>query len=492
MQRFCRQRPAITNSLKACSVTLLCAFVAGCSSSSAPNTTAQFISRLTSGNRPVVSEAPATCELAVDPFSEAINQAMNAAILAQSAQSDRQWNAVSLGWIQAIERMQAVPFNSPKKAFAQKKVTEYLKNLQVAQQKTSTTRSQLPFNSFDNALLDEQLLLYLSYVEAVGAPDILIVGSSRALLGVDPSQLQQSLAAKGNAGLKIFNFGVNGATAQFVDLLVRQVLTPEQLPQMIVLADGVRAFNSGRTDKTYSALVSSPGYKSVATGSRPKLPPQELAPGATCGNTRPEEDVIVPTDEAKNSQPLQVAQAAEVEVTASTSPLPPERWLIRQITIAQANTQANTTYQGSAIDANGFLTVEERFSPTEYYKQKPRVAGRYDADYQPFSMGGQQATALKRLQAFAREKQIPLVVVNLPVTNDYLDTVRRSREQQFRQFMQQRASQEGFIFVDMGDRFLNQNEYFTDPSHLNRYGAAAVSSQLAAESRIPWPIPRPQ
>jgi hypothetical protein len=150
----------------------------------------------------------------------------------------------------------------------------------------------------------------------------------------------------------------------------------------------------------------------------------------------------------------------------------------------------NTTgYNSFAIDANGFLPLDSRFDPKIYYQKNPRVAGRYDADYQPFSLAGQQATALNSVKAFARQQQIPLVFVNLPITQDYLDPVRRTREQQFQQLMQRQVGN-GFIFIDLGRQWLTQNEYFTDPSHLNRYGAAAVASQLATNTQIPWPQPQ--
>ncbi|HEY9708341.1 MAG TPA: hypothetical protein V6D48_09060, partial [Oculatellaceae cyanobacterium] len=97
---------------------------------------------------------------------------------------------------------------------------------------------------------------------------------------------------------------------------------------------------------------------------------------------------------------------------------------------------------------------------------------------------------LNSLKAFAEEQQIPLVFVNLPLSQDYLDSVRRTREQQFQQFMQRQVSP-GFVFINLGRQWLTQNQYFTDPSHLNRYGAAAVARQLAANSKIPWPQPSP-
>jgi hypothetical protein len=205
-------------------------------------------------------------------FARAIEKAQSAATLAQTARSQKDWDLVTSQWIQAIAAMQAVPPDHPRRAYAQKKVAEYLQNLVIAQQKASTLNSQLPFASFDNQIFDEQLRLYLSYVAAFGPPDVLIVGSSRALVGVEPRQLQQALAAQGKRGLRVFNLGVNGGTAQIVDLQLRQILTPDKLPRLILWADGVRAFNSGRVDRTYNSIVASAGYKRLQTGDRPTLP----------------------------------------------------------------------------------------------------------------------------------------------------------------------------------------------------------------------------
>lgn len=208
-----------------------------------------------------------------DGFTESINFATQASNLAQSANSKQDWDEVAALWVQAVAWMQAVPPGNSRRAFAEKKVVEYMKNLVYSQQQAGGARSSSASTvSFSSDLLDEQLELYLSYVAAVGPPDVLIVGSSRALQGVDPKQLKQSLAQTGHSGLKVFNFSVNGATAQVVDFQLRRLLKPEHLPQMIVWADGVRAFNSGRDDRTFDSIVDSEGSKLLATGVRPKLP----------------------------------------------------------------------------------------------------------------------------------------------------------------------------------------------------------------------------
>jgi hypothetical protein len=122
--------------------------------------------------------------------------------LAQSANSKQDWDEVATLWVQAVAWMQAVPPGSPRRAFAEKKVVEYMRNLTYSQQQAGATRSQASTVSFSSDLLNEQLELYLSYVAAVGPPDVLIVGSSRALQGVDPKQLKQSLVQRGSPELK--------------------------------------------------------------------------------------------------------------------------------------------------------------------------------------------------------------------------------------------------------------------------------------------------
>ncbi|MCU0518695.1 MAG: hypothetical protein MUC60_17875 [Oscillatoria sp. Prado101] len=453
---------------------------------------------------PATGDAPATVAQQIDPFREGVNRATRAARLARTAKTALEWNEVAVAWLEAVTWMQAVPPSSPKRAIAQKKVTEYLQNFSEVRKKAGSLDSRLPFPTFGSDLLDRQLLLYLSYLEAFGPPDILIVGSSRALQGVDPQALKQALAAKGYKGLEIFNFSVNGATARVVDLKLRELLSEEQLPRMILWADGVRAFNNGRADRTYNGIVSSPGYQQLQAGIRPSL--TEL-PEATAisprkpadpGNTS-RQDLLSPVTLAKYSKPASVfnpsshsSQALlgneDSENSEADPQLVPDRSRSRaepEFTVAQVTNRERALF--NAIDANGFLPVSARFSPGTYYRQNPRVAGQFDGDYASFKLGGAQAAALNSVVTFTKSVDIPLVFVNLPLTSDYLDAKRRSAEQQFVQDMQRRAKQTGFIFRNLSQPALARNEYFADPSHINRYGAAAVSRQLAQDQTIPWP-----
>lgn len=407
-----------------------------------------------------------------DRLTEGINQATSAALKAQSAKSAQDWDEVAEGWLSAIASLQSISPDSPERVYAQKKVTEYMRSLEVAQQRAAATSYQSQYPTFNNQLLDNQLVLYLSYVAAVGPPDILIVGSSRSLQGVDPRQMQQALAARGISGKKIFNFGVNGATAQVIDFLVRRLLTQDQLPKLIVWADGVRAFNSGRTDRTYNLILASPGYQRLISGDRPQ------------SSSPPDDPNTIHAKSLNNLVAQNQINNVAPNTFSSFNLLPFNSEKI----IAQNNVEGLTTdYSIAAVDANGFLPVNIRFNPVIYYRQKPRVAGLYDADYAAFQLGGKQEVALNNLMIFAKQRRISVVFVNLPLSQDYLDRTRQRYEQQFRRYMQRQATAKGFVFIDLSGQWRNQNGYFADPSHLNRFGAAAVANRIARDPRIPWP-----
>lgn len=302
------------------------------------------------------------------------------------------------------------------------------------------------FPSFNSPRLDQQVQLYARYLKTYGVPDVLIVGSSRALQGVDPVVLQEALAGQG-IPLKIYNFSINGATARVVELMLRQVLLPEQLPRLILWADGSRAFNSARRDLTYTGIAASEGYQKLLRGDRP-IPllrsALSLRDVTVCSDSRSQSDL----SETLLVQPLQ---------------------------------------QTGDLNLYGFQSVTARFDPGTYFRRFPRVPGRYDDNYVPFRLEGVQTQATVSIAAFARERRIPLVFISLPLSQDHLnDRTRQRAEQQFRRYMQRLANQNGFLFEDLSQQWGDRHHYFADPSHLNREGARAVALYLAASGNLPW------
>ncbi|HEY9641053.1 MAG TPA: DUF1574 domain-containing protein [Coleofasciculaceae cyanobacterium] len=353
--------------------------------------------------------------------------------------------------------------------------------------------------TFNSRQLDDKLKLYYQYLKEKGSPpDVLIIGSSRALRGVDPIALKQALSNLGYQNVSIFNFGINGATAQVADLVVEQLLTPEQLPRLILWADGARAFNSGTNDVTYNGIAASEGYRQLIAGQFP-------VPKLTASTSEPPANSIPKTG------------GINLSLTSSYKSL--DRWLsdrlasvsgiygdrdrlkhlfqeqFSQVWPTQASSNSPQTASASLsglqasqpVTPEGFLSLAVQFNPATYYQKYAKVTGEYDSDYEDFKIAGRQQTSLQSLLQFTQTRKIPVVFVNLPLTEDYLDPARHQHEQEFKEYMVALSmKQPGFTFRDLSELWTTKYGYFSDPSHLNRYGAYAVAHQLAQDPLIPW------
>lgn len=353
-----------------------------------------------------------------------------------------------------------------------------------------------PYPSFRSQQLDEKLALYHLRLQQGAPPDVLVVGSSRALRGIDPVALRQELASLGYADATVFNFGVNGATAQVVDFTLRRLLPPSQLPKLILWADGARAFNSGREDITYNAIATSEGYRELVNGrlalgtetidslAAAQVDAEASFPERSLADSYQEMDRWFSDQlsslSAVHSDRERLKTWVQQRVAALAEPLQ-----IGQQSIAEKLDAPMP--EGSSIDVDGFLALPVRFNPATYYQNFARVSGRYDGDYKDFRLDGRQDEAFRELLAFAQSQTIPIVFVNTPLTDEYLDAYRRQAEDAFSQYMLRLSTtEEGFIFRDLGRVWQDRYDYFSDPSHLNRYGAYQVSNHIARDPMIPW------
>lgn len=383
---------------------------------------------------------------AANILRQAAEQATQADLLAQTAASATDWDGVMLQWLSAIALAQSIPPESPSRIVAQRQLRSYVQRLQEAQQRTEQTSPSSGLPSLGSDLFDAQLTGYLSYVATVGTPDILIVGSSRALQGIDPMVMQQQLSDQGYKDLKVFNFSVNGATAQVVNFVLSELL-PQPMPPVIVWGDGSRAFNDGRRDRTWESLVESPGYQAVNLGT---LPASLFVDSLSTSTSTSDRDRVIEADSIKT----------QVTVNSPVAEIP-----------------AN-------LDALGFSAVGDQFSPQTYYQQFPQVRGRYDGAYSPFTLNGPQTGALGQLADFSKRQNSQLIFVNLPLSGSYLDADRLYFESQFQQFLQTQSNTHDFEVIDMLTQWQSQPALFADPSHINQDGAAVIAVQLAQSPTI--------
>lgn len=383
---------------------------------------------------------------AASVLQQAADQAMQAEQLATTADSAADWDRVMVQWLGVIALAQSIPPDSPSRIVAQRQLRSYVQRLQEVQRRAEQASLSSGLPSLGSDVFDAQLAGYLSYVATVGTPDILIVGSSRALQGIDPQVMQQRLIDQGYNDLKVFNFSVNGATAQVANFVLSELLPellPQPLPPVIIWGDGSRAFNDGKRDRTWEHLVTSPGYQAIHRGTLSTM----LSGGRIA---------------VSPSENLSAIARPTHRVTAH-SPL--------------------SDIPGS-LDALGFSAVGDRFTPQTYYQQFPRVRGRYDEAYASFSLNGPQTNALAQLAAFSAEQNSQLIFVNLPLSDSYLDADRLYYESQFQQFLQRQSHAHSFEVIDLLTQWRGQSALFADPSHINQEGAAVIATQLARNPTI--------
>ncbi|PZO42635.1 MAG: hypothetical protein DCF19_06235 [Pseudanabaena frigida] len=335
-----------------------------------------------------------------------------------------------------------------------------------------------PALNFNIALFNEKLaLLDWQIANKQRSPDVLIVGSSRALRGIDPNTLEKALIGKGYKGISVFNLGIDGATAKVVNLQITQILSRPQLPRMIVWADGLRAFNSSRSDITYDEITASTGYKQLQ---------------ATLKNN--DLNNLLSTNNTTDSKPsTPITQAVNILFATST-----KRQEVRNSVVKSfdrnthvlsnsesliAATMPNTV---TALDSKGFVAFDVTFDPNTYFQKFPQVPGDYDLDYRNFDISGSQFDAFANVIDFCRRNNIELLVVNMPLHTSYLDAIRSSYEATFNQRMQELSLREGFTYLDISHVIQNQAELFSDPSHLNKQGAIEIAKLLAQSPKIRW------
>jgi hypothetical protein len=356
-----------------------------------------------------------------------------------------------------------------------------IKYVMQTKQITADTVVTSPQLSFNNPLLEQKLAQYQLRCLQHGVPDILIVGSSRAMRGIDPQILRQSLPAD-RANLQIYNFGINGATAQVVDTILRQLLTPQQLPKLVIWADGARAFNSGRNDRTYETIATSDRYRQLARMLGFKNNTSTLFQAQSSV-----QNTSHAIDKAIDRRLASVSLAYNRRDTI-------KNWLRARVPsignlsdfnrLDDADLAINITDRD--IDFDGFLPIDLEFNPDTYYQKYTKVTGDSDGDYLNFQLVGNQDRALRQTIELLAAYKVSLVFVNMPLSDLYLDKIRRQHEASFQQYMQSFMTDGKLTFIDMDDFLSTKYDRFSDPSHLNQAGAIEVSKYLATAKEIKW------
>jgi hypothetical protein len=388
--------------------------------------------------------------------------------------------AIGIGATIAVDRTlnnYAQPEQLTKFAIADSKIN--LPPLQPENPAEQGLINNKPALNFNIALFNEKLaLLDWQTTNKKRAPEVLIVGSSRALRGIEPITLEKTLINKGFKDISVFNLGIDGATAKVVNLQITQILSRDQMPRMIIWADGLRAFNSSRSDLTYDEITASTGYKQLQAN----LKNQEVNPDS------PSSQNAIAT-----KSPNPIAQSFDLLFTTFSKQQEIRTSLVKKfdrdthmLSNSEALLAATIPSTVTALDSKGFVAFDVTFDPQTYFQKFPQVPGDYDLDYRNFDTNGSQFEAFANVVDFCRRNNIELLVVNMPLHSTYLDQIRTRYEATFNGRMQELSLREGFTYLDLSQAILSQADLFSDPSHLNKKGAISISKLLAQNPKIHW------
>ncbi len=253
-------------------------------------------------------------------------------------------------------------------------------------------------------------------------PDLLVVGSSRAIQGLDPQVLAGELAHR-RLPAQVAILGVNGATARVVARLLTEYWRDRPLPRAVLWLDGARAFSPRPRDATEARL-----------------------------------QTLLRREAAAGDRPFPLAQ---------------HWWGDRWRRWRSAGPRDRLTPQG-------FLALAQRFEPDRYYATHPALPGQFDRD--SLTLDPAQQQAFGRLQTWCRQRQLPLLFIDAPLTDRYLDAPRRLHQERFHRWLAQQA----LPWRDYSNRWPQRYGYFADPSHLNRQGARSLAVEVAQDPAIPW------
>lgn len=108
---------------------------------------AAFIVTIAAQEPTAVSPQPSVVP-ATEAFRLAVNRAMSASEVTQSAASQKEWQTIAAWWEEAVDLMKKVPGSSPSHSVAQLRIPSYQRNLQYARQKAVSA----PVSNFSRSL----------------------------------------------------------------------------------------------------------------------------------------------------------------------------------------------------------------------------------------------------------------------------------------------------------------------------------------------------
>jgi hypothetical protein len=304
---------------------------------------------------------------------------------------------------------------------------------------------------------DRSLNIY-AYQRAGMTPDVLLVGTSRLLRGLDPLTLDTQLTAGLGRTTTTYSVAQRGASCFTNSIVLSDVIASNGIPRIVILEVSPGSLNAehGNLAKAYRYYCSLPELiRSV-----PRMKQGAQWNGAAHGVFR---------------------GFANLALYGRHTLVPRQehRWLLDRLAMGRGRTPDSPDQPVRRLSELDDTTRRER-----YYRMRTNLRFRYLQRYQ---IGGPPETGLRSICRVAAEHGFQLVVLNPPVTPEYRRLARPKRVwEEYNRFMSEFSGLDHVHLhdLDAGQLALSHDD-FVDFNHLNADGARKLSVYVAEEILAP-------
>lgn len=288
------------------------------------------------------------------------------------------------------------------------------------------------------------------YHHAAAPLDVLLMGSSRVQCDLSPSLMMNRAGAVYSQTVSILNLGLAGGTPQSNYWLLKNVVSTEKQPKLIIYGTSEYEFNPN--------------------GGR--IPPSnysdELATLADYSQAFPE---------------------PSLHIDWQLSFLVGRPWhLFRYRTTLHdmlLDATSDTGDPTGAPDPYGFLPLNHEMRPIDVRKLQTVYQGP-GGHLQNYTVVGYLATRFEEFLRLAQSRGIAVVVINMPITKVHESWLSPADYAAYRAYLRATAARYGVPFFDYDDHSLWQEPGdFADTNHMNRVGAKKLSNMVSKDVLLP-------
>lgn len=296
---------------------------------------------------------------------------------------------------------------------------------------------------------NESTLNLYAFQHSLERPDVVVMGSSRAYAGLSPSIIERQVFQKTGKRIRAFSIAQRGGAIRTDRVIIRDVLKGKKRPGLILLGVDTRGFNSNNhiQDEIYFKYYATQRDILSEDGS---ITLAELGWRAQ-GFIRDTSNLL----RLVESSPWQSDHKEQLALlTKHHGAIPVER---------------------SVADLDG----------EELALMKSRLFSVRGEELKRYEIEGVADHAFKSIISLCDERNIKLVVVNMPVHPEFMDIYRNDERSRFLEYIVPACEHAHVEFANLQEEVALDDTEFWDLGHVNKYGAEIIGRYITEELLLP-------